>query len=434
MFVDKVMVEIKGGDGGNGEVAFRREKYEPHGGPSGGDGGKGGDVIFEVDEGLSTLLDFKGKKILKASKGAHGEGSNKHGKNGKDLVVKVPPGTIIKDENGNVIGDLKKGQERFVAAKGGKGGKGNAKFVTSKNRAPRMAEKGEPGEEKELTLELRLIADVGLVGFPNAGKSTFLSVVSKASPRIADYPFTTLIPNLGVCENKRGDRYVIADIPGLIEGAHEGRGLGHEFLRHVERTRVLVYILDMSGFEGRDPLNDFEKLKEELKNYSSQLEKKPKIIAANKMDLTGEAEENLERLKRYYANSSVDTCPISCITKEGIDDLLNKIGDKLEKAPLLEEPVEDLETEDAVKDFAREKDYPSRGDERPVVEKEDSVYIIKHKKLERIAAMTDFENEEAFERFQRIIYQMGVEELLREKGIKEGELVKIGQIEFEYYE
>ncbi|UMZ72884.1 GTPase ObgE [Natranaerofaba carboxydovora] len=431
MFVDQAKIHVKAGDGGNGVVAFRREKYVPHGGPSGGDGGKGGDVIFEVDKGLNTLLDLKSKNLLKAKSGEHGGGSQKHGRGGKDLIVKVPPGTIVKDaEQDEILCDLVDGEEEFVVAAGGRGGRGNAKFATPKNRAPKMAEKGEPGEEKKLILELKVIADVGLIGFPNVGKSTLLSVVSKAKPKIADYPFTTLTPNLGVCESSYGDRFVMADIPGLIEGANIGKGLGHEFLRHIERTKMLVHILDMSGLEGRDPVEDYERLNEELKNYSEILAAKPQLVVANKMDVGETASKNLERMRAKF---NFPVYNISCVTKEGIQELMDAIGIEVRKLPQdseayrLAQKTEKPEKEDKLI-TTNEEDFIE------IERQEGSVFLVKNKKLERIASMTDFDNEEAFDKFQRIIEKVGLEDLLKEKGIRDGDVVKIGKIEFEYYE
>ncbi len=430
MFVDKAKIQLKAGDGGNGVVAFRREKYVPHGGPSGGDGGKGGDIIFKVDEGLKTLLDFKSKKHLKAKRGEHGSGSNKHGKNGENLVVNVPPGTIIKDDEGSIICDLVEPGDEFTVAAGGRGGRGNAKFKTPKNRAPRMAEKGEPGEEKIVTLELKLIADVGLVGFPNVGKSTLLSIVSAAEPKIADYPFTTLTPNLGVCETSDGYSFVAADIPGIIEGAYSGKGLGHEFLKHIERTKLLVHIIDMSGFERNNPIKDYESLNDELYNYSERLAEKPQIVVGNKMDIGEIAEANLAKFRKTY---NVEVWPISCVTKAGISDLIDKIGNEIKKLPV-ELKDEEKELEEQVGTRGLQQGHTESTDEIEVLKVEESLFVVKNKKLEKLASMTDFENEEAFDKFQRTIEKIGVEKELIEKGIQEGDMVKIGKVEFEYYE
>ena len=314
MFVDQARIYVKGGDGGNGAVAFRREKYVPRGGPSGGDGGRGANVVFQADEGLRTLMDFRYRRHYKGQRGEHGKGKDMHGAAAPDLVIKVPVGTVIKDaETGVVLADLVENGQTFIGAKGGRGGRGNARFATSTNRAPAFAEKGEPGTERWLILELKLLADVGLVGFPNAGKSTLISRVSAARPKIADYPFTTLVPNLGVVEVAPGQSFVMADIPGLISGAHRGAGLGHEFLRHIERTRVLVFILDCSGFEGRDPVEDYETLLEELRLYRSDLLERPRIIAANKVDVSG-AMEIVSSLQERI--DDIEVFPISALTGE----------------------------------------------------------------------------------------------------------------------
>ncbi|NLB87649.1 MAG: GTPase ObgE, partial [Syntrophomonadaceae bacterium] len=302
MFIDHAKINVKAGDGGNGIVAFRREKYVPMGGPAGGDGGKGGDIIFEADEGLRTLMDFRYQKHFKAGRGAHGQGKNMHGAKGEDLIIKVPVGTVIKDDDTDqVIADLVAPGQRVIVAKGGRGGRGNARFASARNKAPTISENGEPGEEKWIRLELKLLADVGLVGFPNAGKSTLISRISAARPKIADYPFTTLVPNLGVVRTKSKDTFVVADIPGLIENAHQGAGLGHNFLRHVERTKVLVFVLDTAETEGRDVLEDYNILRQELELYNESLSKRPFLIAANKMDIP-EAKENLDKLKKKFAD------------------------------------------------------------------------------------------------------------------------------------
>lgn len=321
MFIDTAKIFVKGGDGGNGIVAFRREKYVPFGGPSGGDGGDGGSVYLEADEHLATLIDFKYKTHFVAQRGAHGQGDNKSGKKGEDLVVRVPPGTVVKDaETGEVLFELLKHGDRVNVAPGGKGGRGNQWFATPTNQAPRYAEEGKPGVERWIKLELKVFADVGLVGFPNVGKSTLLSRVSAARPKIADYPFTTLQPNLGVVNLGEGRSFVLVDIPGLIEGAHSGKGLGHEFLRHVERTRVLVHVIDVSGYEGRDPVEDYHTILKELELYSPELARRPMIVAANKMDVPS-SKENLERLVRAVGER-VEIYPISAVTGEGVKELM----------------------------------------------------------------------------------------------------------------
>src|SRR5690625_3322484 len=332
MFIDEAKVYVKAGDGGDGIVAFRREKYVPEGGPAGGDGGNGGDVIFEVNEGLSTLMDFRYNRHFKGKRGENGMSKGKHGKNAEDLIVEVPPGTTVyNDETNEVIADLTENKQKAVNVKGGKAGKGNMRFASAKNPAPNIAENGEIGEELNIRVELKVIADVGLVGFPSVGKSTLLSVVSAARPKIADYHFTTLSPNLGVVDTEDGRSFVMADLPGLIEGAHEGVGLGHQFLRHVERTRLIVHLIDMASMEGRNPYDDYVKINEELKQYDDVLMEKKQIIVANKMDMP-EAEENLAEF-REKIGADVDVIPISSFTRKGLDVLLYKIADTLDTIP-----------------------------------------------------------------------------------------------------
>ncbi|MDI3534211.1 MAG: GTPase [Thermosediminibacterales bacterium] len=423
MFIDKVKIYVKGGDGGNGIVSFRREKYVPRGGPDGGDGGRGGNVVLKVDTGLHTLIDFQYKKHYKAKRGQHGSGSNKHGKSAEDMIIRVPPGTVVKDaETGDVIADLVKPGQTAVVAKGGRGGRGNARFVSSTRQVPEFAEKGEPGEEKWIYLEMKLIADVGLIGFPNVGKSTILSKVSAARPKIAEYPFTTLHPNLGVV--KLGDErsFVLADIPGLIEGAHKGVGLGHEFLRHVERTKLLIHVIDAAALEGRDPVKGFEEINEELKLYSNVLAKKPQVVAANKMDLPN-AKNNLENIINSLETRGFKVFPVSGATGEGLKDLMNWVFTRL---TIIEEEHPYLES-------IHEKVYTSELEEEFFISKKDDIYIVTGKGIERLVAMTDFDNEQAVKRFQRIIRKKGIEEELKKKGIKEGDVVRIRDIEFNYY-
>jgi GTP-binding protein len=330
-FIDKAKIYVKGGDGGNGCVAFRREKFVPLGGPSGGNGGKGGDVILEASDRLTTLLDFKYKKHFKAERGQHGSGSNKHGRKGKDLIIKVPVGTIVKDaETGEILADLVKNGQKIVVAKGGRGGRGNAAFKTATRQTPDFAEEGEKGEEKWIELELKLLADIGIIGFPNAGKSTLISVLSHAKPKIADYPFTTLSPVLGVMELDRGRSVVLADIPGLIEGASKGEGLGHEFLRHIERTKALIHLIDISDFREREPEEAFEIINNELKEYSPQLLEKPQIVVGNKIDLLSD-KSLIDRLKKYFENKGYPFVAVSLATKENLDELKKKISDLYEK-------------------------------------------------------------------------------------------------------
>ncbi len=328
MFIDRANVFVKGGRGGNGCISFRREKFVPRGGPDGGDGGKGGDVILEVDRNMSTLIDFLYRSHFEAERGRNGQGKNKKGRGGADLIIKVPPGTLIHDlERGAILADLVDGSERLVVANGARGGKGNAKFLTKKERAPRICEKGEPGEERKIRLELKLIAEVGIIGYPNAGKSTLLSRLSAARPKVASYPFTTLHPNLGVVRFDELRSFVMADIPGLIEGAHKGQGLGDDFLRHIERTKLLVHVVDLAGVDGRDPFQDFEATIRELKLYSKDLVKRPQLVAANKVDLP-QAEENFKKFKKRI---NKEVLPISALTGKGLKELLNHIIKNLEE-------------------------------------------------------------------------------------------------------
>ena len=421
MFYDRAKIYIKGGDGGNGCIAMRREKYVPLGGPWGGDGGNGGDLIFVADEGLNTLQEFRYKKHFKAERGAHGMGKNMHGAAGEDLVVRVPAGTVVREaETGRLIADLVEDGQQVVVAKGGRGGRGNMRFASASNKAPRIAEKGEPGEELWVELELKLIADVGLIGFPNAGKSTFISMVSAAKPKIADYPFTTLVPNLGVVA-VADDSFVLADIPGLIEGASQGVGLGHEFLRHTERTRLLIHVVDIAGTEGRDPVEDINTINRELELYDARLAERPQIIAANKMDVQPQAEENLTRLREAFADS-YEIFPISAATGEGLDKVIRRVAELLEEIPKIapEEPVEDLQTVfEPAERFAIQRDF-------------DGNWRVTGKEIERHVAMTYLEEEESVERLQKIMRLMGLEKGLVETGVKEGDIVRIGDWEFEW--
>lgn len=330
MFVDRAKINVKGGDGGNGCVSFRREKFIPRGGPNGGDGGKGGSIVLVVDPGLRTLMDFKHRVHFKAGKGQHGQGSNMTGADGGDLFVKVPPGTIVKDEKGGVLADLTEDGQTFTAARGGRGGRGNARFATSTRQAPRIAEPGEPGEERWIVLELKLLADVGIIGFPNAGKSTLLSSVTAAKPKIADYAFTTLSPNLGVVELDGGDGFVLADIPGLIEGAHEGKGLGHEFLRHVERTKVLIHVIDVAATGGRDPLSDFHVVNGELEKYNPSLAGLPQIVALNKADLPAAA-ANIPGVRAAIESAGFPVFAISAVTGQGVRDIMFRAAEVLRR-------------------------------------------------------------------------------------------------------
>jgi GTPase len=424
MFVDQVKVFVKAGDGGNGLVAYRREKYIPLGGPAGGDGGNGGDVIFKVDEGLNTLMDFRYQRHFKAKRGENGMSKGQHGKNSEPLILPVPPGTLVRDEDtGEVIADLTKHEQEAVIAKGGRGGRGNSRFATPRNPAPDFAENGEPGVERNLQIELKLIADVGLVGFPSVGKSTFISVVSAAKPKIADYHFTTLAPNLGVVETQDQRSFVLADLPGLIEGAHEGIGLGHQFLRHVERTRVIVHVIDMASTEGRDPYDDYVTINEELKKYNEDLTTRPQIIIANKMDIP-EAEENLVVFKEKIP-ADIDVFPISAITRDGLQDVLYAIADKLDEIPKTEKPVEE-QTERVVYRF-EESEKPFEITRDP-----DGAFVLYGEPIEKLFKMTDFNRDEAARRFSRQMRAMGVDEALRKRGAKDGDIIRLLELEFEF--
>ncbi|WP_391202149.1 GTPase ObgE [Psychrobacillus sp. L4] len=429
MFVDHVKVYVKGGDGGDGMVGFRREKYVPLGGPAGGDGGNGGDVIFVVDEGLRTLMDFRYKRIFKANRGDHGGSKNMHGANADDLFVKVPPGTVVmNEETGQVIADLVEHGQKAAIARGGRGGRGNSRFATPANPAPELSEKGEPGFELNVTLELKVLADVGLVGFPSVGKSTLLSVVSSAKPKIAPYHFTTIVPNLGMVETEDHRSFAMADLPGLIEGAHEGVGLGHQFLRHIERTRVIVHMIDMSGLEGREPYEDYLTINDELKQYNLRLTERPQLIVANKMDMP-ESEENL-KVFREKIGSDVKIFSISAISRQGVQDLLFAIADLLEDAP--EYPLEDLveeETETSVmyKHEAKKDDFTISRDD-------DGSFILSGGTVERLFKMTDFSREDSIRRFSRQLRGMGIDEALRLRGAKDGDTVRLLEFEFEFIE
>lgn len=429
MFVDQVKIYVKGGDGGNGMVAFRKEKYIPKGGPAGGDGGKGADVVFQVEEGLRTLMDFRYQRHFKANRGEHGMSKNQHGRGAQDMIVKVPPGTVVMDaETKEVIADLVEHGQRAVIAKGGRGGRGNSRFATPANPAPELSENGEPGQERDVILELKLLADVGLVGFPSVGKSTLLSVVSAAKPKIAEYHFTTIVPNLGMVETADGRSFVMADLPGLIEGAHQGVGLGHQFLRHIERTRVIVHVIDMAATEGRDPYEDFLTINKELKEYNLRLTERPQIIVANKMDMP-EAEENLKAFKEKLVED-YPIFPISAITSQGLRDLLFAIADKLETTPEfpLYEEEEDVSVNRVVyKHEAKELNFKiTRGP--------DGAFEVSGAEVEKLFKMTNFAREESVHRFSRQLRGMGVDEALRERGAKDGDIVRLLEFEFEFIE
>jgi GTPase len=427
MFIDKAKIFVKAGNGGNGAVAFRKEIYVPAGGPAGGDGGNGGSVIFEVDEGLRTLMDFKYKTKYSAQPGENGKGKKMHGKYAEDLVLRVPPGTIIRDEATNlVIADLKEAGDRAVVVKGGRGGKGNCHFTTSVRQAPNFALPGTEGEEKSVILELKMIADVGLLGFPNVGKSTFLSVVTKAKPKIANYHFTTLTPNLGVVETKYGDSFVLADIPGLIEGAAEGIGLGHDFLRHVERTKVLIHIVDVSGVEGRDPIEDFDKINNELNLYNEKLASRPQIAVANKMDLP-DAQENFEIFKEELESRGHKVFAMSAATRQGIDDVITYVSQLLKE-------VEDVELV-SEEEMYREELAPEGNDDEINIEVDEyGVYVVTGKVLKRILYSVNFDDMESLQYFQKVMESRGVFDRLREMGIDDGDSVRIYDLEFEFYD
>lgn len=426
MFVDQVSVFVKAGDGGNGLVAYRREKYVPRGGPAGGDGGNGGDVVFEVDEGLNTLMDLRYNRHFKAKRGENGMSQNQHGKNTAALIVAVPPGTTVMDEETNeIIADLTHHKQQAVIAHGGRGGRGNSRFATPRNPAPDMAENGEPGKEKTIKVELKLIADVGLIGFPSVGKSTLLSVVSAAKPKIADYHFTTLSPNLGVVETSDQRSFVMADLPGLIEGASEGIGLGHQFLRHVERTRVLVHVIDMASTEGRDPYEDFIKINQELTEYDAKLSDRPQIIAANKMDMPN-AEENLTIFKEKI-NGAYPIYSISAVTKDGLRDILFAVADRLDEIPKTSTTIDDKEEKVVYRYQKEEEPFTISRDS-------DGAYVLEGIKIEKLFKMTDFNRDEAIQRFSRQMRGMGVDEALRKRGAEDGDTIRVLEYEFEFVE
>ena len=427
MFVDQVKIYVKGGDGGNGMVAFRREKYVPKGGPAGGDGGHGANVVFEVEEGLRTLMDFRYKRHFKAPRGEHGMSKNQHGKNAADMVVKVPPGTVVSDANtGEIIADLTEHGQRAIIAKGGRGGRGNTRFATPANPAPELSEKGEPGIERDIIMELKLLADVGLVGFPSVGKSTLLSSVSAAKPKIAEYHFTTIVPNLGVVETGDGRSFVMADLPGLIEGAHEGVGLGHQFLRHIERTRVIVHVIDMSGQEGRDPYEDYVTINKELEEYNLRLTERPQIIAASKMDMP-DSEENLKAFKERL-QEDVPVFPISSVTHEGLRELLFAVADKIEETP--EFPLEHEEETGGIHRVLYK--HEAEKEEFFITRESDGTFVVTGDKLEKLFKMTDFSRDESVKRFARQLRAMGVDEALRQRGAVDGDIVRLMEYEFEF--
>lgn len=433
MFVDQVKVFVKGGNGGDGIVAFRREKYIAFGGPAGGDGGKGGDVTFIVDEGLRTLMDFRYQRHFKAPRGEHGANKNQHGRGGESMVIKVPPGTVVTDlETKEIIADLVENGQKAIIARGGRGGRGNSRFVSPQNTAPELSEKGEPGVERDIMLELKVLADVGLVGFPSVGKSTLLSVVSAAKPKIADYHFTTLVPNLGLVETDDHRTFVMADLPGLIEGASEGVGLGHQFLRHIERTRVVVHVIDMSGLEGRDPFEDFETINAELEQYNLRLMERPQIIVANKMDMP-DAEDNLELFKEELGETDHQIFPISALTRNGLDDLMYAIADLLEVTSEFPLHHEEEEVEEGQENSVMYKYEPEEPDFK-VTRDDDGAYVLSGYAIERLFKMTDFNFEMSVRKFGRQMRGMGVDDALRARGAENGDIVRLLDFEFEFVE
>ncbi len=428
MFADRAAIYVKSGKGGDGHVSFRREKYVPNGGPDGGDGGKGGDVIFVVDEGLNTLTDFRHIRKYKAQNGEDGGKKNCRGKNGEDILIKVPAGTVIKEaESGKVIVDMSGDNKRVILLKGGRGGNGNQHYATSTMQVPRYAQPGQPAKELNLILELKVIADVGLVGFPNVGKSTFLARVTNARPKIANYHFTTLNPNLGVVDLNDGTGFVIADIPGLIEGASEGIGLGHEFLRHIERTKVLIHMVDAAGSEGRDPIADIYAIDKELKAYNPEIADRPQIIAANKTDLIYEADNDIiQKLKAEFEPKQIPVYPISAVSGEGVTELLYQVKNILEgldEKPVVFEP-----------EFFPETMLPDENEPYTVsydAEKEE--YVIEGPRIEKMLGYTNLESEKGFTFFQKFLKESGILQELESLGIQEGDTVRMYGLSFDYY-
>ncbi len=422
MFIDEVTIEVHAGNGGDGCLAFRREKYIPMGGPFGGNGGRGSNIVFKVDTGLHTLLDLRYNRIIKGKKGANGEGKNCHGKNSEDVIIRVPQGTVVTDlDSGFVVADMRGKEDEVIVAYGGRGGRGNTAFKTQSNPAPNFCEKGEPGEVKYLKVELKLLADVGLVGLPSVGKSTIISQVSRSKPKIAAYHFTTLTPNLGVVKANDGRSFVMADLPGLIEGASQGEGLGDRFLRHIERTRVIAHVLDMSGFEGRDPYEDYQVIQNELKSFSEKLIQKPQIIIANKMDLEG-AEENLKKFKEKV---DAPIYPVSAMNQEGLDPVLTALADLLDST--LEIPLydEDQMEGHVLYKFKKEEPYT-------ITREDNGDFTIHGDEVEKIFRMANFQTDEGIARFTKRLRKMGIDDKLEELGAQEGDIVHLLDFDFEY--
>lgn len=433
MFLDQVTIDVKAGKGGDGMVAFRREKYVPDGGPAGGDGGRGGDVVLVVDEGLRTLMDFRFNRHFRATPGENGMSKGMHGRGADDTYVSVPPGTTVRDaDTGALIGDLIENGQELIVAHGGRGGRGNTRFASPRNPAPELAENGEPGQERNIELELKVLADVGLVGFPSVGKSTILSVISSARPKIGAYHFTTLVPNLGMVTTSDGRSFAAADLPGLIEGASQGVGLGTQFLRHIERTRVILHVIDMSGMEGREPYEDYQAINKELASHNLRLLERPQLIVANKMDMPN-AEENFkkfkEQLKKDKEDEFADDIPvfaISAITKQGLDNLLNATADLLEVTS--EFLLYDEEIEEDTVNYGFESSEP----EFTITREPDATWVLSGEKLEKLFKMTNFDHDETVNRFARQLRSMGVDEALRARGAKDGDIVRIDKFEFEF--
>lgn len=423
MFIDSARIFVKAGDGGNGMSSFRREKYVPNGGPNGGDGGRGADIILKADRNINTLVDFRYKRQFKGPAGEGGQSSNKYGRNAESLIIPVPMGTTVRDEeSGLLMADLIEDGQTFVVAKGGRGGRGNAHFHTSSNRAPTFAEKGEPGEERWVRLELKVLADVGLLGYPSVGKSSIIRKVSSAKPEVAAYHFTTLTPVLGVVSVDDGKSFVMADIPGLIEGASEGVGLGHNFLRHVERSNILIHVLDVSGIEGRDPIEDFHKINEELKKYSEKLSKKPQLIALNKIDLVEDV-ATIDRVRSYFEENGYEVFTVNALTGEGLSDLVHRAWYYVENYVPEPDATDDVVMYEAKPDV----DFViTRGD--------DAAFIITGARIEKLVAMTNLDDEQSLRRFQKIWKYMELDKKLQEKGCKDGDEVVIGNQRFVYHD
>lgn len=424
MFVDKAKIYIKAGDGGDGAVSFHREKYVAAGGPDGGDGGKGGDIVFVVDTNISTLIDFRYKRKYNAEKGQNGGAANCTGRNAPDLVIKVPRGTVVRDAStGRIMADMSSDEPKIIAH-GGKGGKGNARFATPTRQIPKFAKPGFVGEAFEITLELKLLADVGLVGFPNVGKSTLISVVSAAKPKIANYHFTTLTPALGVVKVTEGKSFVMADIPGLIEGASEGVGLGHEFLRHVDRCRLIVHVVDVSGIEGRDPCEDFEIINRELRNFNEELAERPQIVAANKCDMA--SEEQIEAFKSYVESKGLSFYQISAATTQGTKELIDAVSAELDTLP----PIKEYEPEPMTQQELDER--AGMGEKFEITRGDDAVYYVEAPWLENIMRTVDMDDYSSLQYFQRVLRNTGIIDKLEEMGINEGDVVNIYGFEFDF--